>query len=86
MGLSPWLRPLRRPQVRYGSPERRSSGTRIILGLGLLSAIWAPTIVLGDTAHLAADIGIDVILTAVALTLARRHGMMRSRPGGTRRG
>ena len=44
-------------------------------------------IVLGDSAHLAADVGIDVILTIVALTLARgRHGPMLSRPGGTRRG
>ena len=50
---------------------------------GVLGAIWAPTIILGDSAHLAADVGLDVILTVVALALARgRHGPMRSRPRG----
>jgi hypothetical protein len=84
MGLSPWPRPGRRPPTRSRPLTRRSSGTLVIFGLGLLGAIWAPTIVLGDSAHLAADVGIDVILTVVALTLARgRHGPMRSRPGGT---
>jgi hypothetical protein len=87
MGLSPWLQPVRRPPTRSRSLMRRSSGPRIILGLGLVGAIWAPTIVLADSAHLAADVGINVILTAVAITLARgRHKPMRSRPDGTRRG
>lgn len=87
MGLSPWSRPGRHPPPRSRSLTRRSSGTLIILGLGMLGTIWAPTIVLGDRAHLGADVGLDVILTAVALTLWRgRHGPMRSPSRGTRRG
>lgn len=87
MGLSPWPRPRRRPRPRPRSLTRRSSGALIIFGLGMLGAIWVPTIVLVDSAHLAADVGLDVILTVVALTLARgRHGPMPSRPRGKRRG
>lgn len=83
MGLSAWPRPGRRPPTRSRSLTCRSSGTPIIFGLGLLGAIWAPTIVLGDSAHLAADLGIDAISTVVALALARvRRGPMRPRPRG----
>ena len=87
MGLSPWPRPGRRPATRSRSLTRSSSGTLTLFLSGLLGAIWVPTIVLGDSAHLVADVGLDVILTVVALTLARgRHRPMRSRPRGTRRG
>ena len=44
------------------------AGHRLILGLGLLGAIWAPTPALGDGAHPAA-ISVNLVSTAVVLEL-----------------